>query len=235
MRVVDLGQVGFQDALDIQMDAVEAVRAGGEEHLFLLEHTPVVTFGRHGGEEHLLLPPDAMRRQGIEVVKTSRGGNITCHFPGQVVAYPVMRLAGRPGGLHRYFHDLEQVVIDTLETFGLPGERSPGRPGVWSGGRKVASLGIGVKRWVSYHGLALNVLADLSLFQRITACGLPDVEMTSMALELARRGLAPDAADIPGVKRALVNAFDARFPCGSNGTGSTGNDGSDTPCGSGLA
>lgn len=215
MRVVDLGLVGFQGALDIQMAAVEAVRAGGEERLLLLEHTPVVTFGRHGGEENLLLPPEVLRSRGIEVVKTSRGGNITCHFPGQVVAYPILRLAGRPGGLHGYFFDLEQVIIDALAFFGLPGERSPGRPGVWSGRRKVASLGIGVKRWVSYHGLALNVLADLSLFQRITACGLPDVEMTSMALELARRGLDPGAADIPGVKRALVQAFHARFPVDS--------------------
>ncbi len=212
MQVLDLGQVGFAAALEIQLAAVEDVLAGSEERLYLLEHTPVVTFGRHGGEENLLLSPEGMRSQGIEVVKTSRGGNITCHFPGQVVAYPVMRLAGRPGGLHRYFDDLEQVVIDTLEAYGLPGERSPGRPGVWSGGRKVASIGIGVKRWVSYHGLALNVLSDLSLFQRITACGLPDVEMTSMALELARRGLDPAAADIPGVKRALVKAFNTRFP-----------------------
>lgn len=218
MQVVDLGFIGFADALDIQLAAVEEVRAGSEERLYLLEHTPVVTFGRHGGEENLLFSPDAMRSQGIDVVKTSRGGNVTCHFPGQVVAYPILRLAGRPGGLHRYFDDLEQVVIDTLAAFGLPGERSPGRPGVWSGGRKVASIGIGVKRWVSYHGLALNVSPDLSLFQRITACGLPDVEMTSMTLEMVRRGLDP-AADIPGVKRALVKAFNALFPsCFASGS-----------------
>ena len=202
MRVTDLGRIGFNQALAVQLAAVQEVRDGGPQRLFLLEHEPVITFGRHGGEEHLLASREFLAAQGVEVIKTSRGGKVTCHFPGQAVAYPVFRLSGRPGGLHRFFFDLEQVVIDVLEQYGLHGERRQGFPGVWCGGGKVASLGIGVKAWVSYHGLALNVGPDLSLFSYINPCGMADVRPASMNL---------GQADMPGVKRALVQAFARRF------------------------
>jgi len=200
MRVVDLGIISFTDALAIQEAAVEEVLAGGEERLFVLEHTPVVTFGRHGGEAFLHLTPSELASRGIETAKASRGGSVTCHFPGQAVLYPVMRLSGRPGGLKRFFYDLEQAGIDALEALGVTAGRRPGLPGVWCGAKKIASVGVGVRRWVGYHGLAVNAGADLSLFSLITPCGLPGVEMTSVALELGH-------ADIRRVKDELVHAF----------------------------
>ncbi len=207
MRVHDLGLISYSEALALQEQALAEVLEGGEERLFILEHSPVVTFGRHGGEAFLRMGPDELRARGIEVVKTTRGGNVTCHFPGQAVLYPVMRLSGRPGGLKGFFHILEQAAIDVLAGVGVPAGRSPGKPGVWTGPRKVASVGVGVRRWVSYHGLALNVGPDLSLFSMITACGLPGVEMTSASRELERLGLDPAAADMGRIKDALVKAF----------------------------
>ena len=207
MKVVDLGLISFADALALQQAAVEEVLQGGEERLFILEHTPVITFGRHGGEAFLRFPPDQLRSQGIEVAKASRGGSVTCHFPGQAVIYPVMRLSGRAGGLKGFFHDLEQTGINALSNLGISAARCPGRPGVWVGPRKIASVGIGVRRWVSYHGLALNAGSDLSLFSLITACGLPGVEMTSASRELERMGRPAKEADPQRIKDALVQAF----------------------------
>jgi len=207
MKVIDLGLVSFAEALERQQAALEEVLRGGQERLFILEHRPVITFGRHGGEAFVRMPADELRSQGVDVEKASRGGSVTCHFPGQAVLYPIMRLSGRPGGLKRFFYDLEQTGIDALASLGIKADRSSGRPGVWVGPRKIASVGIGVKRWVSYHGLALNAGPDLSLFSMITACGLPGVEMTSAALELERMGRDAREADVRRVKNALVEAF----------------------------
>lgn len=207
MRVVDLGVIPFASALELQEEAVREVMDGGEERLFVLEHTPVVTFGRHGGEAFLRFTPEELRAQGVDCAKASRGGSVTCHFPGQAILYPIMRLSGRPGGLKSYFDALEETAITVLAGLGIRAGRSQGRPGVWVGPRKIASVGVGVRRWVSYHGLALNVGPDLSLFSMITACGLPGVEMTSAALELARLGKPMEQADMKTVKNALVRAF----------------------------
>ncbi len=207
MIVEDLGLIGFSQALARQQAAVDVVLDGGPERLFVLEHTPVITFGRHGGEAFLRSSPEALAVRGVECGKASRGGSVTCHFPGQVVLYPVMRLDGRPGGLKRFFHQLEQAAIDALAAIGLEAGRAEGRPGVWTGPRKIASVGVGVRRWVSYHGLALNVGPDVSLFEEVTACGLPGVEMTSAALELNRLGLPAERADVQRMKDVLVQAF----------------------------
>ncbi|MBI4806714.1 MAG: lipoyl(octanoyl) transferase LipB [Desulfovibrio sp.] len=209
MKVIDLGLVSFSEALEVQQKALEDVLQGGQERLFILEHRPVITFGRHGGEAFVRMPAEELRARGVDVEKASRGGSVTCHFPGQAVLYPIMRLSGRPGGLKRFFYDLEQTGIDALASLGITADRSPGRPGVWVGPRKIASVGIGVKRWVSYHGLALNAGPDLSLFSMITACGLPGVEMTSAARELERMGRDSQEADVRRVKNALVDAFES--------------------------
>ena len=184
MDIVDLGLVRHAEAEAIQLRRLPLVTAGAEDTLFLLEHPPTITLGRNGGRENLLIGDGALAAQGIELVQTSRGGNITCHYPGQLVAYPVFRVSSRPGGLRRFFHDLEEVVIRTLAQFGLSAGRWEGRPGVWVGPRKIASIGIGMRRWTSYHGLALNIGRDLSLFRLITLCGLHDVEPTSLHHEL---------------------------------------------------
>jgi lipoyl(octanoyl) transferase len=149
MNIIDLGLVSHAEAEAIQLQRLPLVADGAEDTLYLLEHPRTITLGRNGGRENLLVGEDMLARQGIELVQTSRGGNITCHYPGQLVAYPVFRIASRPGGLRRFFFDLEDVIIRTLAHFGLGAQRWDGRPGVWVGRRKIASIGIGTRRWTT--------------------------------------------------------------------------------------
>lgn len=211
MIVRDLGLIPFKQAEALQLAAVEQVMAGGEETLFLLEHPPVVTLGRQGGLENLHAPPEFLAAQGVELHHISRGGNITCHFPGQLVAYPVFRIEKRPGGVRKFFYDVEEAVIRTVARFGVAAARWEGRPGVWVGQGKICSIGVAVRRWVTYHGLALNVGRDLSLFDRITLCGLPDARPTSILLELDKTpgaaGPTPKIPSMDDVKDALREAF----------------------------
>lgn len=187
MRVVDLGLVPYREALVIQLDRVEAVQHGAEDTLFLLEHPPVVTLGVRGGAEHLPADRTLLAAQGVEVLETGRGGGITCHFPGQLVAYPVFRVARLPGGVKAFVHDLEQAMIRTCAHFGVEAMRRSGHPGVWVGGnRKIGSLGVALRRFVSFHGSALNVGPDLALFQWIAPCGIPGARATSLSIEAGR-------------------------------------------------
>lgn len=209
MRIIDLGLIAYNDALALQLEAAAALREGSEECLFLLEHPPVITFGRNGGEEHLPFGRDFFMARGVDIAHSSRGGSITCHFPGQLVAYPVMRVDKRPGGLRGFFADLEETVIRTLARFGLAAGRAKDRPGVWVDDRKICSIGIAVKHWITCHGLALNVARDLSLFDMVTPCGLPGVRATSLHREL--NNTAPDMAGMAEVKAALAEEFCAVF------------------------
>jgi lipoyl(octanoyl) transferase len=183
MKTVDLGRISYRKAERLQLKTLDAVMNGGEGTLFLLEHPPVITLGRNGGEENLLVSRKALEARGVEVVQSTRGGNITCHFPGQLVGYPVFRIDRRPGGLKKFFADVEGAIIATLARFGVAAESREGFPGVWVGPKKIASIGIAVKRWTTYHGLALNIGSDLSLFDLITLCGLQDTAPTSLHLE----------------------------------------------------
>ncbi|WP_045218457.1 lipoyl(octanoyl) transferase LipB [Desulfonatronum thioautotrophicum] len=192
----------YDRALAIQDHAVEEVSGGGLERLLVLEHPPVITLGRNSGVEHLRIAPETLTRRGIQVVQTSRGGSVTCHYPGQLVVYSILRLDRRSGGLRRLVHTLEQAVIRVLNAFGLPSTRSPGRPGVWVQERKIASIGLGLKRWVSFHGLALNVTRDTALFDLITPCGLPGVQVTSVQAELGRD--EPELAEVKQVLTAIL-------------------------------
>lgn len=196
MRIVNLNTISYTEALAIQNECLSEVRQGAENTLFLLEHTPVITFGRNGGEEHLHIAPETIRAWGVDVVKSTRGGNITCHFPGQLVAYPIFRIDKRPGGLRQFFYDLEEVAIQTAAFFGVLAHRQEGRPGVWIENRKLCSIGIGVSHWVSYHGFALNVKHDLSLFEQITLCGLPDATATSLERECAQTLSMQEVKDV---------------------------------------
>jgi lipoyl(octanoyl) transferase len=213
VRFVDLGLIPFREAEERQLAAVAEVEAGAGETVFLLEHPPVVTLGRQGGGDNLLVTPEALAERGIDYVRTGRGGNITCHFPGQLVAYPVCRIERRPGGIRRFFHDLEEVVIRTVGRFSVRAGRSEGRPGVWTRNGKIASIGIGVKRWVTFHGFALNVARDLGPFPLITLCGLKDAVATSMSLEAGR--------DIPvkDVKHVCIEEFGRVFGTGAGQDG----------------
>lgn len=206
MNIIDLGLIRYAEADALQRARLEEVAAGAEETLYLLEHHPVITLGRNGGGENLHVGREWLAAQSIDLVQSSRGGNITCHFPGQLVAYPVFRVAKRPGGLRQMFHDLEEVVISTLGHFGLSAARWEGRPGVWIENRKICSIGMAVRRWTSYHGFALNVGRDLSLFEMITLCGLPDAQATSL-----HRELGGDSPSMQEVKDVCARQFRAIF------------------------
>ena len=182
--VYDLGRVPYRAALAFQRRAVET-RARGEspDVLYVLEHDPVLTVGRGGKDGNLKAASADLAKRGIEVVPVERGGDITYHGPGQLVGYPIVSLGGLPGGtdLHRYLRDLEQALIDTLAGFGIGADRRPPYTGVWVGDRKIAAIGVAVRRWVAFHGFALNVDPDLSHFDLIHPCGIRHLGVTSMA------------------------------------------------------
>jgi len=178
-----LGRISYEQGLNLQESLVaEKVSGNQTDHLLLLEHEPVYTMGRTRDESSLreeeLLPHPVHR--------TNRGGQATYHGPGQLVGYPVLDLALFDRDLHAYLRFLEEVLITLLERHGVKAGRVDGKTGVWIGTRKIASLGIGVRKWISMHGFAINICGDLAPFQHITPCGLPGVEMTSLEAEGAK-------------------------------------------------
>lgn len=206
MEIIDLGLIPYGEAVEIQLERLEKVTSGEDDGaVYLLEHPKVVTLGRQGGLENLLVDETGLKSRGIDVVQTTRGGNITCHFPGQLVAYPIIRVEKRPGGIRKFFSDLEESVIRTCAAFGVQAQKREGHPGVWLGQRKICSIGIGVRRWVTYHGLALNVEKDLSLFQTITPCGIQGAVPTSISLEAGQDVSVKEAKDV--FKREFTEIF----------------------------
>jgi lipoyl(octanoyl) transferase len=181
LEVIEAGRVPYGEALEWQRRLAEDRIAGRLSHdlLLLLEHPPVVTLGRASHAANLLRP------DGVDVFEVERGGDVTFHGPGQLVGYPILDLGG--GGykqdLHWYLRTLEQALIAALAILDIPAERNAGYTGVWTRGRKIASIGIHVKQWVTWHGFALNVATDLTHFERIVPCGIPGVEMTSVEKE----------------------------------------------------
>jgi lipoyl(octanoyl) transferase len=160
----------------------EKLEGNKQEHLLLLEHDPVFTMGRSRDESSLGVETELP----FTIHRTNRGGQATYHGPGQLVGYPILDLNDRGRDLHKYLRFLEEVIISLLDLHGVTGNRIEGKTGVWIGGRKIASLGIGVRRWISMHGFAVNICGDLTPFQHITPCGLRGVEMTSLEAEGAK-------------------------------------------------
>jgi lipoyl(octanoyl) transferase len=215
LLVQDLGLVPYGEALERQRALADDRIAGRLPHdtLLLLEHPPVVTLGRGTRQSSLPIDPDALRRRGIDVFEIERGGDVTYHGPGQLVGYPIFDLTHHRQDLHWFLRQLEAALIGGLGALGITGERRAGYTGVWTAGRKIASIGIHVRQWVTWHGFALNVTTDLSAFDLIVPCGIPDVVMTSVERELPRSGdsehhAAPLAA---AVRDAVVAAFLATF------------------------
>jgi len=203
---VDWGRTPYVSARHWQEHLV-AQRLAGEigDTLVFTEHEPVYTLGvRPGADRHLLWNEAELTRRGIEVVATNRGGDITYHGPGQVVGYPIVSLAARRD-LHAYLRFLEQVLINALGCLGLAAGRRPGQTGIWLGRRKIAALGVAVKRWVTFHGFALNVNNDLAPFAGIVPCGISDASVTSLRQELGRE------ADPAEVKAVLAAEFWAEW------------------------
>jgi lipoyl(octanoyl) transferase len=189
-----LGRIPYREAWDLQHE-LAAARADGRigDQLLLLEHPSVLTLGRHADESHILATPDELRRRGIEVIRVERGGEVTWHGPGQLVAYPILALADRGLLLRPLVRALEAAMVETCAAFGVVADRLDGHPGCWCEGagpdrRKIGALGIRVERGVTYHGIALNVDPDLSAFELIDPCGMPGVPSTSIARELGRSG-----------------------------------------------
>ena len=200
LRVALPGRVPYREALAWQEALLASCLEGAPDALLLLEHPPVYTLGR-GADERFL---GAASAGDVEVMRVARGGQVTWHGPGQLVGYPILDLRRHRQDVHWYVRTLEGLLIAALAGLGVPAERRAGHPGVWTGGRKIASIGVAIRRWVTWHGFALNVGADLTGFDAITPCGIAGVRMTSVALE---GGPADVAAVVPGVLRQVVAAF----------------------------
>ncbi len=217
LLVATLGIVPYAAALELQRAAAKARLDGSldQDLLLLLEHPPVVTTGRSTKAGNLLLDERALARRGIALFDVERGGDVTFHGPGQLVGYPIMDLRRHREDLHWYLRQVEQVLIDALETFRIPAGRNPGRTGVWTNERKIASIGVHARQWVTWHGFALNVTTDLSYFDVMVPCGIPDVVMTSVERELLEAAdgacFAPSPSLGDDVRNAVIAAAGARF------------------------
>lgn len=192
VQVEWLGRIGYSEALALQETALAEVAAGGAERLFLLEHDPVYTIGRTRDQSSLR----DVGRLPYPVVETNRGGQATFHGPGQLVGYPILDLSARGRDLHLYLRFLEDVLIEVCAAFGVLASRSEGLTGVWTEDRKIASLGVGLRKWVTMHGFALNVCNSLEEFSMITPCGIAGVEMTSLQSESGKPLSVTDVAEV---------------------------------------
>jgi len=203
----------YADALALQREAAKARLSGAlaDDLLLLVEHPPVITLGRSTKQGNLLATPELLAARGVELFEVERGGDVTFHGPGQLVGYPIVNLERHTQDLHWYLRRLEEVMIRALASWHIVATRNPGKTGVWVGERKIASIGVHARQWVTWHGFALNVTTDLSYFDLMVPCGIADVVMTSVELELldAASGpcLAPSPALFGDVRTRTVAAF----------------------------
>jgi lipoate-protein ligase B len=203
-RVNDLGLMGYDKVYDLQKQYVHKLLNGGTQVLLLCEHPSTLTLGRLADESHILISKEELQRRGVNIYHIDRGGDITLHAPGQLVIYPILDLVNFGKNLRFYLYQLEQVAIDLLWSFDIVANRFPQQTGAWVGTKKIASIGIGVRKWISFHGLAINVNTRLELFSMIKPCGL-SVEMTSMAE--VKKAVIP----MEEVKEKIVECFKKNF------------------------
>jgi lipoyl(octanoyl) transferase len=204
--VRELGRIAYGPALELQQELIAARKAGTTpDHLLLLEHPHVITLGRNGHLENLLASEEIMERAGISFFPTDRGGDVTYHGPGQLVAYPIFDLREWKRDVGAFVRAVEQAIIDTLAEYGIEAGRIPKLTGVWVGERKIAAIGVHLSRWVTSHGLALNVNTDLSYFQYIVPCGL-----TKPVTSMAQLGVH---VTLEEVSRTLARHFGRVFEC----------------------
>ncbi len=180
-QIIRLGTVEYHRAWELQVELAAKVHDGAQPNtLLLLEHSPVYTKGRLSKPEHILLSDEELRQKGIGVYEADRGGQVTFHGPGQLVAYPVVDLR-EWGGPVKYVRTLERIIVDSLADFKITAETIDGITGVWVDGAKIAAIGVKISRGVAYHGFAINVTTDLSYYSHIVPCGIADRPVTSMA------------------------------------------------------
>jgi lipoate-protein ligase B len=183
---VPLGRVAYEEALELQRHIARDRISGAlpQDVLLLVEHPPVVTLGRASKGKHLIASPEFLRSKSVELFEVERGGDVTFHGPGQLVGYPIVDLKRHRLDLHWYLRKIEEALINTLADFDIAAERNPSFTGVWTKGKKIASIGVHARDWVTWHGFALNVTTDLSYFDLMVPCGIDGVVMTSIAREL---------------------------------------------------
>jgi lipoyl(octanoyl) transferase len=208
IEVRKLGRVPYEDALALQQALVEKRRAGEiPDQLLLLEHPHVITLGSSSRQQNILLSPEELKARGIQVYEVGRGGDVTYHGPGQLVAYPILSLDSDRKDLHRYLRDLEEVVLESLAEFGIQGIREEGFTGVWVPEGKLAAIGVRVSSgWISSHGFSLNVDPDPAFFSTIIPCGIEGRPVASMSGLLGRPVTVDEV--IPTVIRAFGSVFD---------------------------
>lgn len=217
LLVADLGVLPYGLALDLQRDVAKARLNGAltEDVLLLVEHPPVITLGRSTKQGNLLASLDLLASRGVELFDVERGGDITFHGPGQLVGYPILDLQAHTPDLHWYLRELEELMIRTLAKWEIVASRNVGKTGVWVASRKIASIGVHARQWVTWHGFALNVTTDLSYFDLMVPCGIPDVRMTSVEGELRGRAngvcFAPSPTLFDAVRAQTIAEFAARF------------------------
>ena len=202
LSVYNLGLIEYQRAYELQEELLQH-RIGGKrtDILLLLEHPPTLTMGRRDDQKNLRISEAELKKKGVSLFPTDRGGSITWHGPGQLVAYPIIDLRSRGMDIHKYIQDLEEVIIRTLNDFSIKSGRDDKHIGVWVGRDKIAAIGVRIKKWVTKHGLAINVNSDLAHFSLINPCGIADRGVTSMADILGRK-MPMDA-----VRKRLIDRF----------------------------
>ncbi len=206
---VPLGQLGYVEVLELQRSLARERISGAipQDLLLLVDHPPVVTLGRSSKQKHLVASPEFLQSKGVELFEVERGGDVTFHGPGQLVGYPIIDLKRHRQDLHWYLRKIEEALINSLADYGVPGERNTAYTGVWTHGKKIASIGVHARDWVTWHGFALNVTTDLSYFDLIVPCGIDGVVMTSIARELGSEDISmQDAQD--RVTARFAAAFD---------------------------
>jgi lipoic acid synthetase len=178
----DLGLVEYGEAWKLQRRLLhQRIEGKISDVLLLLEHLPTITIGRSGTLDNVLISKERLAEEGISLFFVDRGGDVTYHGPGQLVGYPILDLRERGKDLHRYVHNLEEVILRTLRDFSVEGDREDGHPGVWVNGEEIAAIGLSVRKWVSMHGFALNLNTDLEHFSFIRPCGFSNRRATSMS------------------------------------------------------
>ena len=204
LDIYELGTVPYEKALEYQENLLaRRIAEETRDSLILLEHPPTITTGRKGNTEYLLVREEYLRKHGISFVHTSRGGDITFHGPGQIVGYPILNLKNHGMDIRRNLRMIEEMIIRTLRDFDIEGRRIDGVTGVWVKRSKVASIGIAIRKWVTYHGFALNVSTDLDYFDLILSCGITDVRITSIGNWLGNE----ENVGMDDVTRSVIRNF----------------------------
>ncbi len=200
LEVCDCGLMGYREALSLQQDLVKQRQKDQIcNTVLILEHSPAVTLGVRKDLNELLVAEEILKQRGIELAKVRRGGGCTAHNPGQVVLYPIIKLPSLGLDVNDYIRELEAIGIELLEQLGVWAERRRGFPGLWTGRKKIGSVGVRLKRWVTFHGMAININNDLSIFETIVPCGLKNVQITNVLKE------AGVEHSMPQVKQSLAD------------------------------